>query len=70
MNKVIPKYLLLEFRKNFENKMTKLNVKQWRIVRRVNISKNEVFIDYNILLNDGLGFVSSTEEHRKYYKVF
>jgi len=70
MNKVIPKYLLLEFRKNFENKMTKLNVKQWRIVRRVNISKNEVFIDYNILLNDGLGFVSSTEEHCKYYKVF
>ena len=62
INKVNPKYLLLEFLKNFENKITKLKVKQWRIVISVKISKNEVFIDCNNLLNDSsLGFVYSNE---------
>ncbi len=64
-NKVSPKYLLLEFLKNLENKITKLKVKQWRIVRSVNISKNEVFIDYFNLLNDGLAFVSSNAKQLK-----
>jgi hypothetical protein len=42
--RVNPKYLLLEFLKNFENKITKLNVKQWRIAMSVKISKKEVLI--------------------------
>lgn len=54
INKVKPKYLLLEFLKNFDNKITKLKVKQWRIAISVKISKNEVFIDYNNPLNDSL----------------
>lgn len=54
INKVKPKYLLLEFLKNFDNKITKLKVKQWRIAISVKISKNEVFIDYNNPLNDRL----------------
>jgi len=51
INKVKPKYLLLKFLKNFENNITRLKVKQWRIAMSVKISKKEVFIDFENLLN-------------------
>jgi len=49
INKVNPKYLLFELLKNFDNKITKLSVKQWSIAISVKISKNEVFINNYML---------------------
>lgn len=48
INKVKPKYLLLEFLKNFDNKITKLKIKQCRIAISVKISNNEGLINNNV----------------------